>query len=161
MIDLNILIEEPTEVYHEKAKQYLSSHQLTTFMRCPYLYAKKRAGLIENVDSPVYFLGRATHTRILEGNKVYESQYAVGGPINPATGKPYGSTTKKFLEWQEVQRKPVIPFEKADMIEAMNGGPKAKQKASFARSTVIFSVKFASTGRIRNWGSSTSRLVTT
>ena len=122
MIDLNILIEEPTEVYHEKAKQYLSSHQLTTFMRCPYLYAKKRAGLIENVDSPAYFLGRATHTRILEGNKVYESQYAVGGPINPATGKPYGSTTKKFLEWQEVQRKPVIPFEKADMIEAMNGG---------------------------------------
>ena len=122
MIDLNILIEEPAEVYHEKAKQYLSSHQLTTFMRCPYLYAKKRAGLIRDEDSPAYFLGRATHTRILEGTNVYEKEYAVGGPINPATGKPFGSTTKKFLEWQEVQQKPVIPFEKADLIEAMNAG---------------------------------------
>ncbi len=122
LIDLNILLDELADVYHEKAKQYLSSHQLTTFMRCPYLYAKKRAGLIQDVDSPAYFLGRATHTRILEGNSVYESQYAVGGPINPATGKPYGSTTKKFLEWQEAQQKPVIPFDKADLIEAMNAG---------------------------------------
>ena len=122
MIDLNILIDEPADVYHEKAKENLSSHQLITFMRCPYLYAKKRAGLVQDVDSPAYFLGRATHTRILEGVSVYESQYAVGGPINPSTGKPFGSTTKKFLEWQEVQRKPVIPFEKADLIEAMNAG---------------------------------------
>ena len=122
MINLDIFTDEPAEVYHDRAKENLSSHQLTTFMRCPYLYAKKKAGLIADVDSPSYFLGRAAHTRILEGMSVYESQYAVGGPINPTTGKPFGSTTKKFLEWQEAQRKPVIPFEKADMIEAMNAG---------------------------------------
>ncbi len=121
MIDLNILTAEPADVYHGKAAQFLSSHQLITFIRCPYLYAKKRAGLIQDVDSPAYFLGRAAHTRILEGNRVYEREYAVGA-INPSTGKPYGSTTKKFLEWQEVQQKPVIPFEKADLIEAMNAG---------------------------------------
>ena len=122
MIDLNILTDEPADVYHGKAAQFLSSHQLITFMRCPYLYAKKRAGLIQDVDSPAYFLGRAAHTRILEGDRVYESEYAIGGPINPSTGKPYGSTTKKFLEWQDEQQKPVIPFEKADLIEAMNAG---------------------------------------
>ena len=122
MINLDIFIDEPAQVYHDKARGHLSSHQLLTFMRCPYLYAKKRAGLIPDVDSPSYFLGRAAHTRILEGPKVYEMEYAVGGPINPSTGKPYGNTTKKFLEWQEVQQKPVIPFDKADLIEAMNAG---------------------------------------
>lgn len=122
MLDLNILQEESAEVYHGKAAQYLSSHQLLTFMRCPYLYAKKRAGLIQDTDSASYFLGRAAHTRILEGLETFEKEYAVGGPVNPVTGKPYGNTTKKFLEWQEVQKKPVISFEKAGVIEAMNTG---------------------------------------
>jgi len=122
MIDLSILQDEPAEVYHGKAADFLSSHQLLTFMRCPYLYAKRRAGLVQDIESPSYFIGRAAHTRILEGQTAYETQYAVGGPLNPATGKPYGNTTKKFLEWQEQQKKPVIPFEKAELIEAMNAG---------------------------------------
>ena len=122
MIDLNVLINDPADTYHSRAKQYLSSHQLIDFMRCPYLYAKKRSGLIPQTDSPAYFLGRAAHTRILEGTCVYEKEYAVGGPINPNTGKPFGSTTKKFLEWQEAQQKPVIPFDKAGLVESMNAG---------------------------------------
>lgn len=122
MIDLNLLLSEPAETYHANAVNYLSSHQLLDFMDCPYLYAKKRAGLIREPDSTAYFIGRAAHTLILEGPKVFETQYALGGPINPATGKPYGNTTKKFLEWQEVQQKPVIPFDKADLIVAMNSG---------------------------------------
>ena len=129
MIDLDVLINEPADVYHDKAKQYLSSHQLIDFMRCPYLYAKKRAGLIADMDSPAYFLGRATHTRILEGTDVYEKEYAVGGPINPTTGKPFGSTTKKFLEWQEAQQKPVIPLEKAALVESMNAGVRMNPNA--------------------------------
>ncbi len=122
MIDMNILIDEPSEVYHAKAKDFLSSHQLIEFGKCPYLYKKRISGLIEDKDSPAYFVGRAAHTRILEGGAAYESQYAIGGPINPATGKPFGATTKKFLEWQETQQKPVIPFDKAELVEAMNAG---------------------------------------
>ncbi len=122
MIDLNVLINEPADTYHSRAKDNLSSHQLIDFIRCPYLYAKKRAGLIPQTDSPAYFLGRAAHTRILEGLDVYEKEYAVGVPVNPTTGKPFGSTTKKFLEWQEAQQKPVIPFEKAELVESMNAG---------------------------------------
>ncbi len=122
MIDLNVLIDEPADTYHSRAKEFLSSHQLIDFMRCPYLYAKKRSGLIPQTDSPAYFLGRAAHTRILEGIEVYEKEYAVGGPVNPNTGKPFGSTTKKFLEWQEAQAKPVIPFDKAELVESMNAG---------------------------------------
>ena len=121
-IDLNILQTEPADEYHAKAKEYLSSHQLIDYMNCPYLYHKKKTGMIEDRDSPAFLIGRAAHTRILEGVDVYEREFAVGGPINPATGKPYGNTTKKFLEWQEAQCKPVLPFDKADMISCMNSG---------------------------------------
>ncbi len=129
LIDLNILQSEPAEVYHGKAKDNLSSHQLLDFMRCPLLYQRRRAGLVDEKESSAYFIGRAAHTRILEGLDVYEKEYAVGGPINPATGKPFGSTTKKFLEWQEVQRKPVIPFDKADLISCMNSGVRRNANA--------------------------------
>ena len=122
MIDLNVLIDEPSEVYHAKAKDFLSSHALIEYMRCPFLHKKRISGLIEEKDTVSYFVGRAAHTRILEGIDAYESQYAVGGPINPATGKPFGSTTKKFLEWQEAQQKPVISFEKSELVTAMNSG---------------------------------------
>ena len=99
LIDLNILKDEPAEVYHARAKENLSSHQLNEFMQCPFLYQKRRAGLIDEKEPTAFLIGRAAHTRILEGIEAYESQYAVGGPINPSTGRPYGSTTKKFLEW--------------------------------------------------------------
>ena len=122
IIDLNILQTEPADVYHAKAKEYLSSHQLIEFLQCPFLYQKRRAGLIEAREPTAFLIGRAAHTRILEGVEAYEKEYAVGGPVNPATGKPYGSTTKKFLEWQEVQQKPVLPFDKATLIDAMHSG---------------------------------------
>lgn len=115
-------IEEPAEIYHASAKEYLSSHQLIQYMQCPYLFYKKKAGLIEERESPAFLLGRAAHTRILEGVDAYELQYAVGGPINPKTGKPYGSTTKAFTEWQDRQSKPVISFDKAMLIEDLNAG---------------------------------------
>jgi len=129
MIDINVLIDEPAEVYHGKAKDFLSSHALIEYMRCPFLHKKRIAGLIEEKDTVSYFVGRAAHTRILEGIDTYEREYAVGGPINPATGKPFGSTTKKFLEWQELQRKPVIPLEKAELVESMNAGVRMNKLA--------------------------------
>ena len=122
LINLNILQTEPAEIYHAKAKEYFSSHQLIEFMRCPLLYQRRRLGLITEKEPSAYFIGRAAHTRILEGVEVYEREFAVGGPINPTTGKPYGNTTKKFLEWQEAQQKPVIPLDKAELIDAMNVG---------------------------------------
>jgi len=129
MIDLNILIDEPAEVYHAKSGEYLSSHALIEYLKCPYLYKKRISGLIPDKDTAAYFVGRAAHTRILEGITAYEREYAIGGPINPTTGKPFGSTTKKFLEWQEEQQKPVIPLEKAELIEAMNAGVRMNKLA--------------------------------
>ena len=122
LIDLNILEVEPAEEYHAKAESFLSSHQLIDFMRCPYLHAKRRAGLIIRKESTAFLIGHAAHCRILEGRDVYESEFALGGPINPSTGNPYGSATKKFAEWQAKQGKPVLSHEQVELIENMAAG---------------------------------------
>lgn len=122
IIDLSVLSAEPAEEYHAKAAEFLSSHQLIDFMRCPYLHAKKRAGLIAEKESPAYLIGRAAHCRILEGREIYESQFALGGPINPTTGKPYGSGTKKFAEWRSAQGRPVLSHEQVELVENMAAG---------------------------------------
>ena len=121
-IDLNVLETEPAAEYHGKAKDFLSSHQLLDFMKCPWLYHKKRTGLMADQDSSAYLVGRATHCRILEGRDVYESEFALGGPINPSTGRPFGSNTKAFREWADIQGKPVLSNDQIDLIENMASG---------------------------------------
>ena len=121
-IDLSMLEVEPAEEYHAKAAEFLSSHQLMDFIRCPYLHAKKRAGLIAETESPAYLVGRAAHCRILEGRDVYESEFALGGPINPTTGRPFGTATKKFAEWRARQGKPVLSHDQVALIENMAAG---------------------------------------
>ncbi len=122
MINLDVLIAEPAEEYHAKTNEYMSSHQLLDFMACPWLYRKKQLGLIEDRDTPAMLIGRATHTRILEGRDVYETQFALGGPINPRTQKPFGSTTKAFKEWAVEQGRPVLSNEQVELIENMSSG---------------------------------------
>jgi len=121
-IDLSILEAEPADRYHLRAGEFLSSHQLLDFMRCPWLYRKKQLGLVEDTDSPAYLLGRAAHCRILEGRDVYESQFGLGGPVNPKTGKPYGSATKAFAEWAAAQGKPVLSGSQIELVEQMAAG---------------------------------------
>ena len=122
VIDLGVLSAEPAHEYHAKAGEYLSSHQLLDFMACPWLYRKKQLGLIVDTDSPALLIGRATHVRILEGRDAYETQFAIGGPINPRTQKPFGSTTKAFAEWAEAQGKPVLSHDNVELIEQMASG---------------------------------------
>ena len=121
-IDLSILTVETAEAYHAKAAQFLSSHQLLDFIKCPWLHRKKQLGMIKDKDSPTYLIGRATHVRILEGRERYEQVFAQGGPINERTGKPYGSDTKAFAEWQQAQGKPLLSHHQVDLIEHMAAG---------------------------------------
>ncbi len=117
--DLRFLLREPADVYHAKAKEFLSAHSLAEFRRCPLLYRKKEMGLVPERDTAAYLVGRAAHTLILEGRQRYEREYAVGGPINPRTGQPFGSTTKAFAEWAEKQSKPVLSDAHAALVEQM------------------------------------------
>jgi len=106
--DLSCLTRESDETYFAQRREYLSSHRLADFRKCPRLFRKKEQGLIPDEDKPSYVLGRATHTLVLEGEEKFNADYAVGGPINPKTGKPYGPRTKKYEEWAEAIGKPVL-----------------------------------------------------
>lgn len=118
-MDMNVFIHEPASEYHSKAKDYLSSHQLMDFIRCPWAYRQKQMQIMEETDATAFLIGQAAHSLILEGREVYESEFAIGGPINPSTGKSFGPTSKKFQEWAATQEKTVLPADKADLIEQM------------------------------------------
>ncbi len=112
-----MFIEESAKVYHSKAKDFLSSHQLMDFIKCPWAYHQKQMSPNNESDNVAFLIGQAAHTLILEGRGVYENEFAVGGPVNPATGKPFGPTSKKFIEWAAEQAKPVLPDDKAFLVE--------------------------------------------
>ena len=81
------LICEPADVYHAKASENLSSHQLGDFRKCPQLYHQKKLGIVQDEDRPAYVVGRAVHTLALEGQARFHEEYAVSGPINPKNPK--------------------------------------------------------------------------
>ncbi len=124
------IIHESADVYHAKAKHYLSSHALADFRRSPLLYHKKQSGLIPDDDRPAYLLGCAAHTLILEKREEFERQFAVGGPVNPKTGEVYGSRTKAFAEWAAAQGKPVLTVDQAALIEQMAAGVSSHEIAA-------------------------------
>ena len=128
-IDFGVLTAEPAEEYHAKAGEYLSSHLLIDFIRCPKLYHKKLLGLIEEEATYAMVLGSATHVRILEGKAAYEQQFALGGPINKTTGKPFGRETKAFARWAKSQGRPGIHSDDLPLIEDLAGGVRACEKA--------------------------------
>lgn len=120
---------EPADEYHAKAKEYLSSHQLGDFRKCPLLYHRKRLGHLADEDRPAYTLGRAAHTLILEGLDRFEEDFAVGGPINPKTGQPFGAGTKAWAEWAEAIGKPVLSDVQFDTVARMNESVRTHQVA--------------------------------
>ena len=120
-IDIDQLIDEPADVYHAKKGKYLSSHQLMDFRKCPLLYHQKLSTRVEE-ETPALLVGRAAHVRILEGRTKFEEQFAVGGPINPKTGRPFGCDTQAYRAWASEIGKPAIAQEQLDLIEQMATG---------------------------------------
>ena len=125
-----VLTREPMELYRARAADHLTSHQLADFRRCPLLYHRKKLGLVPDEDRPAYRLGRAAHTLILEGRDRFERLYAVGGPVNPKTGQPYGPRTKAYAEWAASVGKEVLTDEEAALIAQLNAGVGANTRAS-------------------------------
>lgn len=116
---LAFLIDEPAEVYHAKAKGFLTSHRLADFRKCPLLYHHKQLGLVIDEDRPAYQVGHATHTMILEGRDRFKACYAVGGPVNPKTGQVYGANTKAYTEWADSVGKPVLTDDQFELVSRM------------------------------------------
>ena len=124
-VPLNFLIREPADVYHAKSGDFLTSHTLNDFRRCPLMYRKKELGLVPERDTAAYLIGRAAHSLILEGRERYEREFAVGGPINPKTGQPFGSQTKTFAEWAARQSRSVLSDAQGALVEQMAAAVRA------------------------------------
>ena len=123
------ITREPAEVYHARSQDFLTSHQLADFRKCPLLYRRKRLGLIPDADTSAYLVGRAAHTLILEGRAAFEARYAVGGPINPRTGQPFGSNTKAFRAWAESQGRPVLTDAQVELVERLEAAVRSHELA--------------------------------
>lgn len=139
------LLDIPAEEYHDATKrnEYTTSHRLHLFRRCPALYHKHITGEIVEADTAAFILGRATHTLVVEGAEKFEREYLVSdGPTNPKTGKPYGSTTKAFLDWAADQPLPVISGADHEVMLKMANAVRAHEMAAsllsrgFAEQTV-------------------------
>lgn len=124
-----IIVESAAE-YHEKRKEFLGSHALADFRKCPELFRKKEINEIEDEDSPAYLLGRAAHCLILEGNVPFHSNFFVGEPINEKTGKPYGRNTLAYQEWINAQTQDVITPGDFDFIKRLQMSVWLHEKAA-------------------------------
>lgn len=128
----DFLIRESAQSYHARSGEFLSSHLLADFRRCPQLFHRKRCGLVPDEDRPAYVVGRAAHTLILEGTEAFQRSFAVGGPVNPKTGQPFGSTTKAWAEWAQAQGdKEVLTGEQHELVrrlaESVRGHAQAQE----------------------------------
>lgn len=83
-------------------------------------------------QTPAMRLGTAIHTLVLEPHK-YQSEYCIGGPINPKTETTYGSGTKKFAEWMEEQGEDKIFLSNQDAEKANAISQAVKRNEDAAR----------------------------
>ncbi len=127
---LDSLLIEPEAEYHAKAGEYLSSHLLADFVRCPYGYHRTVAAGIKRQDTPAFLVGRAAHKLILEGHEAFEASYAFGGPVNEKTGKPYGQGTKAWSDWEAEQGKAGLTDDQYALIAEMSAGVQRNMKAA-------------------------------
>lgn len=115
--------------YDTRRKTHETAHSFAQFRRCPALYKLDRDGKLPAKDSEIFAFGRAFHVLSLFGLMPYKSAYAIGGPVNEKTGRPYGSETKAFAEWAATQGKPVLTLEQDKTLLEMNA---ATRKHPFA-----------------------------
>jgi hypothetical protein len=57
---------------------------------------------------------------ILEGQDKFDTEFAVGGPINPKTGQPFGATTKAFAEWAQTIGKDILTDNQYEVVINMH-----------------------------------------
>lgn len=89
----------------------------TLWTRTPAHYKWELENPIK-VETPAMRLGTAVHVALLEP-ETFDSRYAIGGPINPNTGKCYGPDTQKYAAWAEEQGKPTLTTEHADLCHTL------------------------------------------
>lgn len=132
------IFQEPESTYHASSGcntqgKNLSSHLLGAFSNMPFQYQQMVSGLWHWPESKAYLEGSVFHALVLEGREAYESRYISDGPINDKTGKPFGTTTNKWKEWEyavEADGMKVITPPTANLVEKMAKSTFAHKEAA-------------------------------
>ena len=118
-INLNSAVIESHDEYHRRSGEYLSSHLLAAFRRCPREYQLRVSGNITSPDSSAMRFGRAFHCLALEGDATFFQLYEAGGPINPKTGNPFGADTKASREYAKTAGKTILDLDDYGLMREM------------------------------------------
>ena len=115
----DVFLDVPEDEYHAegRAGRYLQSHALALFAKSPAAYDRMRRGAAGTKDEPTeaFAFGRAAHCYILEGPDEFFRRFTTdeARPINPKTGKPFGTATREYANWAATVGKEVVAH--ADM----------------------------------------------
>lgn len=117
----------PASEYHAVRGLYMTSHRMIAAR-------KSMTDFIEDArapkgDSDALYFGRASHVYTIEGPTRFHQDYVVGGPVNPKTGKTYGTDSKTFKNWAAGQPRPAVSPEEFALIERMDRAVKGQQAA--------------------------------
>ena len=103
--DTRIFQNIPEDIYHAEGRSgaWLQSHALALFAKSPAAYDRMRRGAAGAKDEPTeaFAFGRAAHCYILEGPDEFFQRFTTdeARPVNPKTGKPFGTATKEYANW--------------------------------------------------------------
>ena len=110
----DVFLDVPEDIYHEEGRRgrYLQSHALALFAKSPAAYDRMRRGAAGAKDEPseAFAFGRAAHCYILEGPTEFFKRFETdeARPVNPKTGKPFGTATKEYANWAASLGKEVV-----------------------------------------------------
>ena len=125
---------EPDDVYHGKAKDYVSAHTLAVYLDSPYQFKRMRDGLAyPPKENDAFAFGTAFHMAVLQPD-LFEKTYIDAddmAPVNPKTGKPYGKDTNKYQDWLATipKDKRILPAEDFTIISRMKDGISRQEDA--------------------------------
>lgn len=118
-----ILLDMPNAAYHEDPA--IGSSRAKLVLDSIQLFRDDLDGLVPHKSSEAQQCGTAFHAKIMQP-QVFADMISEG-PINAKTGKPFGSDTNAFAEWQSANPgKIVMSKAKLDAIDMMERRMPAK-----------------------------------
>lgn len=98
-------IVESYESYCHRARKRITPRDFVTFLRCPLEFKLQKEGLMPKPRSNMSAIRRGVMLHALDLQDQFDAEFAIGGPINEKTGKPFGVDTKAYSLWLAEQNK--------------------------------------------------------
>lgn len=98
-------IVETYESYCHRARKRITPRDFVTFLRCPLEFKLQKEGLMPRTRSNMSAIRRGVMLHALDLQDRFDAEFAIGGPINEKTGKPFGVDTKAYSLWLAEQNK--------------------------------------------------------